>query len=74
MPRHPERQLERISQPVAAELMKKSGIAVVVAGSIEQHGSHLPLGTDLFAALSIGERVAERLDTIVVTLDRKSVV
>jgi creatinine amidohydrolase len=68
MPRHPERQLERISQPVAAELMKKSGIAVVVAGSIEQHGSHLPLGTDLFAALSIGERVAERLDTIVVTL------
>jgi creatinine amidohydrolase len=68
MPRHPDRQLERLTQPVAAALLATSGIAVVSAGSIEQHGSHLPLGTDAFAALSIAERVAERLDTIVVTL------
>jgi creatinine amidohydrolase len=68
MPRHPERQLERLSQPVAASLIGESGVAVLVAGSIEQHGSHLPLGTDAFAALSIGERVAERLDTVVATL------
>lgn len=68
MPRHPERQLERLSQPVAAQLIGGSGVAVLVAGSIEQHGSHLPLGTDAFAALSIGERVAERLDTVVTTL------
>jgi creatinine amidohydrolase len=68
MPRHPERQLERISQPVAANLLKNSGVAVLAAGSIEQHGSHLPLGTDLFAALSIAERVAFRLDSVVATL------
>jgi len=68
MPRHPERQIERLSQPHAARLISGSGVAVVVAGSVEQHGGHLPLGTDLFAALSIGERVAERLDTAVVSL------
>jgi creatinine amidohydrolase len=68
MPRHPDRQLERISQPVAAGLIKNSGVAVLTAGSVEQHGSHLPLGTDHFAALSIAERVAFRLDTIVISL------
>lgn len=68
MPRHPERQLERLTQPVAASLIASSGVAVLTAGSIEQHGAHLPLGTDAFAALSIGERVAERLDTVVATL------
>jgi creatinine amidohydrolase len=68
MPRHSELQLERLTQPAAARLIGDSGVAVLVAGSIEQHGSHLPLGTDTFAALSIGERVAARLDTVVATL------
>jgi creatinine amidohydrolase len=68
MPRHPDRQLERLSQPVAAQLMAASGTAVVAAGSVEQHGGHLPLGTDAFAAQSIAERVAFRLDTVVAPL------
>lgn len=68
MPRHPDRQLERMSQPVAARLLATSRTAVLVAGSVEQHGGHLPLGTDAFAAMSIAERVAERLDTAAVTL------
>jgi creatinine amidohydrolase len=68
MPRHPDRQIERMSQPDAARLLARSRTAVVVAGSVEQHGGHLPLGTDAFAAMSIAERVAERLDTAAVTL------
>jgi creatinine amidohydrolase len=68
MPRHPDRQLERLSQPVAAQLLAASGTAVVAAGSVEQHGGHLPLGTDAFAAQSIAERVAFRLDTVVAPL------
>lgn len=68
MPRHPERQLERLSQPEAAALIDASGLAVLVAGSVEQHGGHLPLGTDAFAALSLAERVAHRLDTVVANL------
>ena len=68
MPRHPDRQLERLSQPVVAQLLTASGTAVVAAGSVEQHGGHLPLGTDAFAAQSIAERVAFRLDTVVAPL------
>jgi creatinine amidohydrolase len=65
MARHPERLLERLSQPAAARLLADSGVAVIATGSVEQHGGHLPLGTDAFAALSVAERVAERLDTVV---------
>jgi creatinine amidohydrolase len=68
MPRHPDRQLERLAQPVAAQLLAASGTAVLAAGSVEQHGGHLPLGTDAFAAQSIAERVAFRLDTVVAPL------
>jgi creatinine amidohydrolase len=68
MPRHPDRQLERLSQPVAARMLAETGTAVVAAGSVEQHGGHLPLGTDAFAAQSIAERVAFRLNTVVAPL------
>ncbi|MGH9101373.1 MAG: creatininase family protein [Acidimicrobiales bacterium] len=67
MPRDVDRHLERLAQPVA-ERMLAGGTAVLVAGSVEQHGGHLPLGTDAFAAMSIAERVAARLDTAVVSL------
>ena len=49
-------------------MLESSGVAVLAAGSVEQHGGHLPLGTDAFAAMSVAERVAERLDTVVATL------
>jgi creatinine amidohydrolase len=68
MPRHPDRQLERLSQPAAARMLAATGTAVVAAGSVEQHGGHLPLGTDAFAAQSIAERVAFRLNTVVAPL------
>jgi creatinine amidohydrolase len=68
MPRHPDRQLERLSQPAAASMLAATGTAVVAAGSVEQHGGHLPLGTDAFAAQSIAERVAFRLNTVVAPL------
>jgi creatinine amidohydrolase len=68
LPRHPDRLIERLSQPAAARLIAASGVAVVATGSVEQHGGHLPLGTDAFAAASIAERVAARLDTVVASL------
>ena len=68
MPGHRDRRLERMTQPRAARLLETSGTVVLAAGSVEQHGAHLPLGTDAFAALTVAERVAERLDTVVAPL------
>lgn len=59
--------LANMTQPEAEEALAR-GTAVVVTGSVEQHGAHLPLGTDAFAALTIALRVAERIDAPVVPL------
>jgi creatinine amidohydrolase len=68
VPGHRDRHLERLTQPEAARLLAASGTAVLAAGSVEQHGAHLPLGTDAYAALTVAERVAARLDTAVAPL------
>jgi creatinine amidohydrolase len=59
--------LANMTQPDAQEALGR-GTAILVTGSVEQHGSHLPLGTDAFAALTIALRVAERLDAPVLPL------
>jgi creatinine amidohydrolase len=40
----------------------ENGIAVWPLGALEQHGSHLPLGTDILIAEQLAKQVAERLD------------
>ena len=35
-------------------------------GSVEQHGPHLPCGTDYLASLVIGQKVAELVDALLV--------
>jgi creatinine amidohydrolase len=53
--------LHHMTQPVAAQALAESRTALLVVGSVEQHGPHLPLGTDAFAAQAVAERVSERL-------------
>ena len=59
--------LANMTQPEAQAALGR-GTAVLVTGSIEQHGGHLPLGTDALAALTIALRVGERLEAPVVPL------
>ncbi len=59
--------LANMTQPQAQAALGR-GTAVLVTGSIEQHGGHLPLGTDAFAALTIALRVGKRLDAPVLPL------
>ena len=40
-------------------------VAIIPVGSMEQHGPHLPLGTDILAATEISKRVAEKANCIV---------
>jgi creatinine amidohydrolase len=63
-----EVRLERLSQPEAEKRLKASRMVVMAPGSIEQHGPHLPLGTDAFAALTLAEEVARKMDSILVPL------
>ena len=60
------RLIGRLTSPDVAETIARSATAVVPFGSIEQHGPHLPCGTDIYAAELIAERVAERLDALLV--------
>lgn len=55
------RLLTHMTQPEATDALAQ-GTAILVTGSVEQHGHHLPLGTDSMAALTIALRVADRLD------------
>jgi creatinine amidohydrolase len=60
-------QLPALTQPQAERALAR-GTAILVTGSVEQHGGHLPLGTDAYAALDIAERVAARLEAPVLPL------
>ena len=59
--------LAELTQPEAERQLRR-GTAVLVTGSVEQHGGHLPLGTDAYAALTVAERVARRIDAPVLPL------
>ena len=55
--------LERMTWPDVREEIAKGRTTVVVPfGAVEQHGPHLPLGTDAIFGDEIGLAVAERLD------------
>jgi creatinine amidohydrolase len=63
-----EVRLARLSQPEAESRLRNSRLAVMAPGSIEQHGPHLPLGTDAFAAEALAEEVARKMNTLLVPL------
>src|ERR1035437_4304855 len=54
-----------LTQPEIAAQFAKKPLVILPAGSVEQHGPHLPAGTDIFAANVIAHGVAERMDGLV---------
>ena len=54
-----------LTQPEIASQLKKNPLVILPQGSVEQHGPHLPAGTDIFAANVIAHAVAERMDGLV---------
>lgn len=55
-----------LTGPDVAALLAGSGTAVLPFGSVEQHGPHLPCGTDTMAAELVAAEVARRLDALLV--------
>ncbi len=56
----PSRLLTELTQPEVARQFEANPLVILPTGSVEQHGAHLPAGTDSFAAEMIAEAVAER--------------
>jgi len=61
----PSRYFIDLTQPEIAAQFKRHPLVILPAGSVEQHGPHLPVGTDTYAAQVIGHAVAERMDGVV---------
>src|ERR1700675_1162170 len=61
----PSRYFADLTQPEIAAQLERTPLVILPAGSIEQHGPHLPAGTDIFAATAIAHAVAERMDGLV---------
>ncbi|MPZ87665.1 MAG: creatininase family protein [Nitriliruptorales bacterium] len=55
-----------LTSPDVAAVVRRSRMAVLPLGSIEQHGPHLPCGTDTMAAEAVAERLAGHLDALYV--------
>ena len=56
--------LSRMTSPEARDALARTGTVVLPIGSIEQHGPHLPNGTDTMAAELVAKEVAARLDAV----------
>jgi creatinine amidohydrolase len=61
----PTRYFIDLTQPEIAAQFKRNPLVILPAGSVEQHGPHLPTGTDIYASNVIGHAVAERMDGLV---------
>lgn len=53
--------LFEMSWPEAEEALKKTDIVVVPVGATEQHGTHLPLGSDTIQGTEIAKMVTDKL-------------
>ena len=51
-----------LAPPDIAYFQERSDIVLVPIGSCEQHGAHLPLGTDTITALEVSRRAAAKAD------------
>jgi len=61
----PARLLDQLGRDVAAGALR-GRVGLLPAGSVEWHGPHGPLGTDVFIARALAERVAARRPRLVV--------
>jgi len=61
-----EVKLVNLTHPEVVEILERNPMVVLPAGSVEQHGRHLPFGTDTFAVELVTEKVAQGLDALMI--------
>jgi len=64
-----DKEFKDLNEMTVTELeaqLAKSNRAVIPVGSSEQHGPHLPLGTDWWSAVGLGREVARKMEALFV--------
>lgn len=56
------------ASPEIKRLVRRHRVAILPVGSTEQHGPHLPVGTDHIVAWEVSKEVAERTDSLLLPL------
>jgi creatinine amidohydrolase len=57
--------LPHMTWPEVEEALKRTDVAIIPVGSIEQHARHLPLGTDSYGAIEISKLIAQKAEAVV---------
>ena len=52
--------LARLTWPQAERVLQSDPVVILPVGTAEQHGRHLPLGTDMLAPEAVCDRIAQR--------------
>lgn len=57
--------LQEMSWVDVKEYLKTNDMVIIPMGATEQHGPHLPLGTDYYESLGISKRISEKTGVVV---------
>ena len=57
---------EELTSPQIGALDRDKTVVILPIGSVEQHGNHMPVGTDTLLAQAVSLAAAEKLDGVVV--------
>lgn len=57
---------EKTWEEIEKDIRDSGGVAIIPIGSVEQHGRHLPLGTDSFVAQGIAEAASDKTGAILI--------
>jgi len=57
--------LPHMSWVEVEQALKRTDMVIIPVGAIEQHGKHLPLCTDIYAAIEISKLIAQETDVLV---------
>jgi len=57
--------LQEMSCADVAEYVKSNDMVIIPLGSTEQHGPHMPLGTDFYESFGVAKKISERTGILV---------
>jgi creatinine amidohydrolase len=57
--------LPHMTVPEVRDLLTRTDMVIIPVGSVEQHGLHLPLGTDYYSGIERAKLIASRTDVLV---------